>query len=143
MSQDLTPEQALEKLGNMSSFDLLNALSQDIDKSIVSTKDQISVLQGQVRGFQMVKRMLEAIKNTHGSRGPEPSPASLSSEAAPNPVADAFDKEKAERIAKNQCTFKTCKAEGGKWCQRKLKTKEEKSKGYCSVHLTKLGLDDK
>jgi hypothetical protein len=45
-----------------------------------------------------------------------------------------------ERLNKGQCTFKAHKKDGGKWCSRLLKTKAEKSSGYCLTHMRRLGM---
>lgn len=142
MSDDMTPERAMEIVDQIQGPDGIAALEEELQKAADNRMRQITALTGEINAFKTTKRMLQALRNRwglpHAMLKPPASTPSSPEASAPPATAPAPDKALKERIAKGLCTFKAFKTK--KWCRRKLKTKAEKECGYCRIHMDELGI---
>lgn len=137
MPDDLTPEQAAQVAVELRGADALKTLKEEIWQAVRNREAQINLIQGELKAYKTVLRIINAI-NTQGAAPPTEPSAPLPPAAPPE-----LSPEVKERIAAGKCSFKAKKSAGGKWCQRKLKTKIERSCGYCEIHMNALGIDSK
>lgn len=146
MSDDMTPERAMEIVDKITGPKGLAEVESELRTAIANRRAKITSLQGEIHAFDIVLRMLDALRvrwgipSTSVPMGQPGSPPS--SQAAPPPsvkTAPSTDDEVKERLKKNKCTYKAFKTK--KWCQRTLKTKPEKASGYCEIHMRQLGLE--
>lgn len=129
-------EELQAKLALIQGPDGLSAFEVDVANLETQLQKQITLAQGQLQGLGIVKRLLAAHKK-HWGLGPSlPEPEVVPETPAsqePNPV----EKERLARLAAGNCIHR---ARGGKWCERKLKTKAEQASGYCETHMHEIGL---
>ena len=135
---EMTPEEVINQVRNLSGPETLDALDAKIDSIIQESMIRISSEQSQIKAFQQVKRIISAVHNVQTRPNQGTSVESGSVERVPAKVPGepiGIEKEGIDRVTKGLCAYKSRHSEGGKWCQRSLKTKVEKEKGFCSVHL--------
>jgi hypothetical protein len=96
---------------------------------------QAYVKEGEINALKLVKQILEAGGGEVPASGaPKAAPTVVQLDAGRKAVADykaEIDKRKEEGI----CTHKDKMANGGKWCDKKLRGKAQKEAGFCKEHL--------
>ena len=89
-------------------------------------RSQLLVMQGELHALSLVKKM---IKDGGGDTS-----IIDTSKDIPHPAVAAFQEEAERRASEGICKFKHKKADGGHWCEKKLRGKAQKECGFCKEH---------
>jgi hypothetical protein len=106
----------------------LARFAEELGSTIEARKTQLESFKKRVTHMEGEIQALIAVKSTMESRVAE------ASAPPPAPVVHEpteFEKEVERRKAEGVCTFKSRISEGGKWCEKKLRSKAQKESGYC------------
>ena len=143
-NNDLNLEDAMSILENLRGSEGILGLDVAIDQAVENRKSQISTLQGEIKGFITVKRLISAIAERSGLTKLEAPPISnvISQSEIDTKAVEELNEEVKDRIANKKCSYKAPRSEGGKWCRRSLSSKTEQKHGYCKVHMVAVGILD-
>jgi hypothetical protein len=145
-AQDMTPDRAMEIVKRIQGPAGIEAARKEMDKQIENRKTMIVKLTAQIESYQAFSRTLAALENVWGLTTPNGKMMpDITAGAEPEAVAGEditkqIKDEQAKRLTEGKCAFKSPSTEGGKWCERMLKSKDEKKLGYCSIHAHMLEL---
>lgn len=150
---DLTPEKAMEIAASVTGPEGFHILLSTADRSLAALENKQKQLEQQLlqakasaATWEAVKKILQKFADHAGIAGVMSAPqVETNPETGNKEVLTAFDHEVARRRAEGMCVYRDRPSEAAKrgedgWCKRKVRTKAEKQNGYCSVHMTRLGL---
>lgn len=145
MPDDMTAEEAIQLVQKLRSADGIPSLRTAFQKTIENKKMQLATIQGEINGLIAAARMLDVLDKHVG--------LTLDKEAAPDgtasipviptatvPPVPEIVPEIVDRMEKKICTYRDRRPPHGtgKWCSRKLKTKEEQTSGFCAIHAKRI-----
>ena len=144
--QDMTPDRALEIVNRIQGPQGIAAAKKEIEAQIENRKTMMVKLQAQIEAFQAFSRTLGALEKVWGLTTAPNKPLTELAEgvdkvqASNEDAVKQYEDEIKKRTVEGKCAYKAPSIEGGEWCDRMLKTRDEKKLGYCMIHAHKLGL---
>jgi len=150
-SHNMTPDRALEIVSRIKGPTGISAAKEELKNQIEARKIMLVKIQAQIDTYQAFDRTLSALETVWGLNTPADAPLPIvkggSDEQSDllrknKEVVEKHKDEISKRIIEGKCSFKSTGPEGGKWCARKMKSKREKTHGYCSIHMNALDIKD-